>query len=114
MLVDQQSDYRRYDVEQIPTARVIRRFQNPNKPLNDVRAVLAVPTKLGAHHVDAKAGPGRGPEPPPRPICARYGMRRDHSLSYSAATSSIDSSTSDMSMYIARNAFGMRTKPNFS
>jgi DNA-binding transcriptional MerR regulator len=41
--IDQQSGYRRYDVNQIPTAQVIRRFRALDMPLNEIRAVLAAP-----------------------------------------------------------------------
>jgi DNA-binding transcriptional MerR regulator len=41
--VDDHTGYRRYEVEQIPTAQVIRRFRSLDMPLDDIRAVLAAP-----------------------------------------------------------------------
>jgi DNA-binding transcriptional MerR regulator len=41
--VDPHSGYRRYEVEQITTAQVIRRFRDLGMPVNDVRAVLQAP-----------------------------------------------------------------------
>ena len=41
--IDQHSGYRRYEVEQIPTAQVIRRFRNLDMPLDEIQAVLAAP-----------------------------------------------------------------------
>jgi DNA-binding transcriptional MerR regulator/effector-binding domain-containing protein len=41
--IDAQSGYRRYDVEQIGTAQVIRRFRDLGMPVEDVRAVLSTP-----------------------------------------------------------------------
>lgn len=41
--IDQHSGYRRYELEQIPTAQVIRRFRNLDMPLDEIRAVLAAP-----------------------------------------------------------------------
>ncbi|MCU1528796.1 MAG: transcriptional regulator, MerR family [Frondihabitans sp.] len=41
--IDQHSGYRRYQVEQIPTAQVIRRFRNLDMPLDLIRAVLNAP-----------------------------------------------------------------------
>ena len=39
--VDPHTGYRRYTVEQLPTARVIRRFRDLDMPLEEIRAVLA-------------------------------------------------------------------------
>ncbi|MEZ0095451.1 MerR family transcriptional regulator [Streptacidiphilus sp. EB129] len=39
--VDPQTGYRRYSAEQIPTARVVRRFRDLGMPLEEVRTVLA-------------------------------------------------------------------------
>jgi DNA-binding transcriptional MerR regulator len=39
--VDPQTGYRRYTVEQIPTAQVIRRFRDLDMPLEEIGAVLA-------------------------------------------------------------------------
>ena len=39
--VDPQTGYRRYTVEQIPTAQVIRRFRDLEMPLEEISAVLA-------------------------------------------------------------------------
>jgi DNA-binding transcriptional MerR regulator len=41
--IDPQSGYRRYAVEQIPTAQVIHRFRNLDMPLAEIQAVLAAP-----------------------------------------------------------------------
>src|SRR5882757_8819113 len=41
--IDEHSGYRRYNVEQIATAQVIRRFRDLGMPVNDVRAVLQAP-----------------------------------------------------------------------
>ena len=41
--IDGHSGYRRYNVEQIATAQVIRRFRDLGMPVNDVRAVLQAP-----------------------------------------------------------------------
>lgn len=41
--IDPHSGYRRYDVEQIATAQVIRRFRDLDMPLEEVRAVLDAP-----------------------------------------------------------------------
>jgi DNA-binding transcriptional MerR regulator/effector-binding domain-containing protein len=41
--IDSQSGYRRYDVGQIATAQVIRRFRDLSMPVEDVRAVLQAP-----------------------------------------------------------------------
>jgi DNA-binding transcriptional MerR regulator len=41
--IDPHSGYRRYDIEQIPTAQVIRRFRRLDMPLDEIRAVLAAP-----------------------------------------------------------------------
>ncbi len=41
--IDPHSGYRRYDVEQIGTAQVIRRFRSLGMPVDDVRAVLQAP-----------------------------------------------------------------------
>ncbi len=48
--VDPNSGYRRYDVDQIPTAQVIRRFRHLGMPVEDVRAVLHAPD-LGTRNV---------------------------------------------------------------
>ncbi|HET6153006.1 MAG TPA: MerR family transcriptional regulator [Marmoricola sp.] len=53
--IDQHSGYRRYEVEQIPVAHIIRRFRDLDMPVEAVRAVLhaADPTErnelIGAH-----------------------------------------------------------------
>ncbi|RAG82308.1 MerR family transcriptional regulator [Streptacidiphilus pinicola] len=39
--VDPQTGYRRYGVDQIPTAQVVRRFRDLGMPLEEVKAVLA-------------------------------------------------------------------------
>ncbi|MDH6120765.1 MerR family transcriptional regulator [Kitasatospora sp. GAS204B] len=39
--VDPQTGYRRYSVEQLPTAQVVRRFRDLGMPLEEVRTVLA-------------------------------------------------------------------------
>src|SRR5450432_881415 len=41
--VNQQTGFRYYTVEQIPTAQVIRRFRDLGMPVDEVRAVLAAP-----------------------------------------------------------------------
>jgi DNA-binding transcriptional MerR regulator len=41
--IDQNTGYRRYGIEQIPTAQVIRRFRDLGMPLDDIHAVLAAP-----------------------------------------------------------------------
>ena len=41
--IDAHSGYRRYDVEQIGTAQVIRRFRDLGMPVEDVRTVLHTP-----------------------------------------------------------------------
>ncbi|QIS14489.1 MerR family transcriptional regulator [Nocardia arthritidis] len=41
--VDPHTGYRRYTTDQLPTARVIRRFRDLDMPLDDVQAVLAAP-----------------------------------------------------------------------
>jgi DNA-binding transcriptional MerR regulator/effector-binding domain-containing protein len=41
--VDPHSGYRRYDVNQIPTAQIIRRFRDLGMPVADVKAVLQAP-----------------------------------------------------------------------
>lgn len=41
--VDSTTGYRRYRVEQIPTAQIIRRFRNLNMPVFEIKAVLAAP-----------------------------------------------------------------------
>ncbi|WP_236654625.1 MerR family transcriptional regulator [Streptacidiphilus anmyonensis] len=53
--VDPSTGYRRYGVEQIPTAQVVRRFRDLGMPLEEIKAVLAAPDAeardrhLGAH-----------------------------------------------------------------
>jgi DNA-binding transcriptional MerR regulator len=42
--IDRHSGYRRYEIEQIPTAQVIRRFRNLDMPLEEIRAVLSAPS----------------------------------------------------------------------
>jgi DNA-binding transcriptional MerR regulator/effector-binding domain-containing protein len=42
--IDPRSGYRRYDLSQIPTAQVIRRFRSLDMPVDGIRAVLAAPT----------------------------------------------------------------------
>ncbi len=41
--IDRQSGYRRYAIEQIPTAQVIRRFRDLDMPLDEIQAVLSAP-----------------------------------------------------------------------
>jgi DNA-binding transcriptional MerR regulator len=41
--IDESSGYRRYSVEQIPTAQVIHRFRDLGMPVDDVRRVIAAP-----------------------------------------------------------------------
>jgi DNA-binding transcriptional MerR regulator/effector-binding domain-containing protein len=41
--IDPNSGYRRYGIEQIPTAQVIRRFRALDMPLADIQAVLSAP-----------------------------------------------------------------------
>ena len=41
--VDAGTGYRRYALDQIPTAQVIRRFRDLDMPLSDIQAVLAAP-----------------------------------------------------------------------
>jgi DNA-binding transcriptional MerR regulator len=41
--IDESSGYRRYSVEQIPTAQVIHRFRDLGMPVEDVRRVIAAP-----------------------------------------------------------------------
>jgi DNA-binding transcriptional MerR regulator len=41
--IDRHSGYRRYGVDQIPTAQVIRRFRDLDMPVEEVRAVLQAP-----------------------------------------------------------------------
>jgi DNA-binding transcriptional MerR regulator len=41
--IDPNSGYRRYGIDQIPTAQVIRRFRALDMPLIDIRSVLAAP-----------------------------------------------------------------------
>jgi DNA-binding transcriptional MerR regulator len=41
--VDANSGYRRYSIDQIPTAQVIRRFRELDMPLDQIRAILAAP-----------------------------------------------------------------------
>ncbi len=41
--IDRQSGYRRYAIEQIPTAQVIRRFRDLDMPLDGIQAVLRAP-----------------------------------------------------------------------
>ena len=41
--IDRQSGYRRYAIEQIPTAQVIRRFRDLEMPLDGIQAVLSAP-----------------------------------------------------------------------
>ncbi len=41
--IDRQSGYRRYAIEQIPTAQVIRRFRDLDMPLDGIQAVLSAP-----------------------------------------------------------------------
>lgn len=53
--VDPETGYRRYEVEQVPTAQVIRRLRELGMPLEDVRAVIEAPDvgsrneAIGAH-----------------------------------------------------------------
>jgi DNA-binding transcriptional MerR regulator len=41
--VDPHTGYRRYRVEQIPTAQIIRRFRDLDMPLRDIQAVITAP-----------------------------------------------------------------------
>jgi len=41
--IDSESGYRRYDVEQVPTAQVIRRLRDLGMPVDDVRVVIEAP-----------------------------------------------------------------------
>ncbi|GAA5193598.1 MerR family transcriptional regulator [Rugosimonospora acidiphila] len=41
--VDAHSNYRRYTVEQIPTAQIIRRFRELDMPVDEIQKVLATP-----------------------------------------------------------------------
>jgi DNA-binding transcriptional MerR regulator len=41
--VDELSGYRRYSIDQIPTAQIIHRFRDLDMPLDEIRAVLAAP-----------------------------------------------------------------------
>jgi DNA-binding transcriptional MerR regulator len=41
--IDSNTGYRRYGIDQIPTAQVIRRFRELDMPLTDIRAVLLAP-----------------------------------------------------------------------
>jgi DNA-binding transcriptional MerR regulator len=41
--IDSNTGYRRYGIEQIPTAQVIRRFRDLDMPLTDIQAVLSAP-----------------------------------------------------------------------
>jgi DNA-binding transcriptional MerR regulator/effector-binding domain-containing protein len=41
--VDPQTGYRRYGVEQLPTAQIIQRFRDLDMPIDEVKAVLAAP-----------------------------------------------------------------------
>jgi DNA-binding transcriptional MerR regulator len=41
--VDPHTGYRRYQVEQIPTAQIIQRFRDLDMPIDEVKAVLAAP-----------------------------------------------------------------------
>lgn len=41
--VDEYTGYRRYTVDQIPTAQVIRRFRDLDMPLEGIRAVIQAP-----------------------------------------------------------------------
>jgi DNA-binding transcriptional MerR regulator len=46
--VDAVTGYRRYTVDQISTAQVIRRFRDLDMPLADIRAVLTAPDPRSA------------------------------------------------------------------
>jgi DNA-binding transcriptional MerR regulator len=41
--IDSESGYRRYDVEQVPTAQVIRRLRDLGMPVHEVKAVIEAP-----------------------------------------------------------------------
>jgi DNA-binding transcriptional MerR regulator len=41
--IDSQTGYRRYSIEQIPTAQIIRRFRDLDMPLKDIQAVITAP-----------------------------------------------------------------------
>jgi DNA-binding transcriptional MerR regulator len=54
--IDETSGYRRYDLSQIPTAQVIRRFRDLDMPLDDIRVIvhtsdLALRNDLIARHL---------------------------------------------------------------
>jgi DNA-binding transcriptional MerR regulator len=56
--VDPATGYRRYSVQQVPTAQVIRRFRDLQMPLEQIRAVLEAPdietrNRLISSHLDA-------------------------------------------------------------
>jgi DNA-binding transcriptional MerR regulator len=59
--VDAHTGYRRYTVEQIPVAQIIRRFRALDMPLDRIQAVLAAPdlaarNQLISEHLDALQG----------------------------------------------------------
>jgi DNA-binding transcriptional MerR regulator len=41
--IDSQTGYRRYSIEQIPTAQIIRRFRDLEMPLKDIQAIITAP-----------------------------------------------------------------------
>src|ERR1700759_3813644 len=51
--VDPDTGYRRYTLDQIGPAQVIRRFRNLDMPLEDIQAVLGAPDLEARNHVIA-------------------------------------------------------------
>lgn len=51
--IDPSSGYRRYSIDQIPTAQIIRRFRDLDMPLDQIRAVLAAPDIRGRNDLIA-------------------------------------------------------------
>jgi DNA-binding transcriptional MerR regulator len=51
--VDQFSGHRRYTIDQIPTAQVIRRFRELDMPIDEIRDVLAAPDVLARNELIA-------------------------------------------------------------
>ena len=52
--IDPESGYRRYDVEQVPTAQVIRRLRDLGMPVDEVRVVIEAPD-VGARNAAISA-----------------------------------------------------------
>ena len=74
--VDPHTGYRRYTVEQIPTAQIIRRFRALDMPVEEVQAVLATPdvtrrNELIAAHLD-RLEEGLAVPRPRSPHCETY------------------------------------------